>query len=93
MSSDAVRIAKLNHRTETAKALKEISTAVLGNPVIDYIGGLWLLKFAEKHGYPNMDTGVNQAALLGICTAKAVAPLLPELGAGAAPIVTALTKL
>lgn len=68
---------------EAVKSGKEITLAVLNNPMIGLVAGVVFLEYCERKGYTGpIITTSTEVALMGVTTAQALAPIVPDLVKG-----------
>lgn len=65
---------------ETIKATKEMTISVLDNPMFGLVLGVIALEYAERKGWTGpIITTSTEAGLIAVSTARALAPILPQL--------------
>jgi len=82
-------------QVEAIKATKEVAIALVSNPLIDMVAGVLILEYAERKGYAGpVIVTTTEIGLLGVATAQALAPIVPQLleGAAGAAKVVAMIK-
>ncbi len=82
---------KESAKVESIKAQKDVVLAIIGNPLIDLVAAFVVVEYLQKHDYMGFWSGAAvQAAVTGVATAQALAPIAPQLletGEGVAKLV------
>lgn len=82
--TEAMRLAEI-------QAQRDLWLAVLKNPMLSLVAGVIVMEAAEKAGITGpIITTSTEVGLIGVTTAQALAPILPELTEGAASIAKVL---
>lgn len=85
---------KESAKVESIKAQKDVVLAIIGNPLIDLVTAFVVVEYLQKHGYMGFWSGAAvEAAVTGVATAQALAPIAPALlesGEGLAKLLTVL---
>ncbi len=82
---------KANERIEQTRAAKEIALNILNNPVFGLVGGYIFLEYVERRGWMgSISTTAAETGLIAVTTAKAIAPIAPQLAQGGAAIAKML---
>lgn len=93
MSSDNLKIARLNARVARDLSNVALARTVLTNPVLELIVGVSVLEYQNRHG--NIGTAVNVAslaALYGIIGVQTLQPVLPLITESTRPLIEGVTK-
>ena len=79
---------------ESVKAAKEIVVSILNNPMVDLVLGVIALEYAERRQWTGpIITTATETGLIAVTTARALAPIVPQLaqaGANIAKLVPGL---
>ena len=87
----ALKIARIKAKTDQLLAAKEFALAVIDNPAVELVAGTLLIEYfakADEGGWAyeilqGAGKTVLEAALVVVCTAKAIAPALDSPAASA----------